>query len=407
MIKLANQNTCTGCHACKNVCPKHAISMVEDSEGFLQPFIDTDICIECGLCQKTCPVISPLRRNEINQKVYAFINYTDREKSSSGGAFSFFARKILSQGGVVFGAYMDEKLHVRHVSIESLDELDRLRGSKYIQSKIGDTYAEAKKLLRSGRKVLFTGTPCQISGLYKYLGQRWADSLITLDIVCHGVPNQKIFDTYLQKLIKIKNFAPKTVGNIIGFRFRNLDSWSIVPAVKIAKSKTWLILSQEANIYMAAFFRGLTFRRSCFTCQYANTERVGTFTIADFWGVGSIGKKFKEDVSSGVSLLIDNYGQLDKFISSEDNIYVEERSLDEARLKNENLNRPIAKPAERDSAIQDILNPELTLLDYAKKYKMLDSLPKHLVKTIFKKVIYALRLYNAYKTISYKLGRTS
>ena len=203
MIKLANQNTCTGCHACKNVCPKHAISMVEDSEGFLQPFIDTEICIECSLCQKTCPVISPLRRNKMSQKVYAFINYTDREKSSSGGAFSFFARKILSQEGVVFGAYMDDNLQVRHVSIESLDELDRLRGSKYIQSKIGDTYAEAKKLLQSGRKVLFTGTPCQISGLYKYLGRRWEDSLITLDIVCHGVPNQKIFDTYLQKLIKM------------------------------------------------------------------------------------------------------------------------------------------------------------------------------------------------------------
>ena len=407
MIKLANQNTCTGCHACKNVCPKHAISMVEDSEGFLQPFIDTEICIECSLCQKTCPVISPLRRNKMSQKVYAFINYTDREKSSSGGAFSFFARKILSQEGVVFGAYMDDNLQVRHVSIESLDELDRLRGSKYIQSKIGDTYAEAKKLLQSGRKVLFTGTPCQISGLYKYLGRRWEDSLITLDIVCHGVPNQKIFDTYLQKLIKIKRFTPETAGNIVGFRFRNLDSWSIVPAIQVAKYKTWLILSQEANVYMTAFFKGLIYRKSCFECQYANTERVGTFTIADFWGVGSIGKKFKEDVSSGVSLLIDNYGQLDKFISSEDKVYVEERSLDEARLKNENLNRPMVKPAERDSAIQDILDPELTLLDYAKKYKMLDSLPKHLVKTIFKKVIYVLGLYNAYKTISYKLGRTS
>ena len=407
MIKLANQNTCTGCHACMNVCPKHAISMVEDYEGFLQPSIDVDICIECGLCQNTCPVISPLHHNEISQRVYAFINYTDREKSSSGGAFSFFARKILSQGGVVFGAYMDENLQVRHTAIESLDELDRLRGSKYVQSKIGVTYAEAKKLLQSDRKVLFTGTPCQISGLYKYLGRRWEDRLITLDIVCHGVPNQKIFDTYLQKLIKIKKFAPKNAGNIVGFRFRNLDSWDYRPAVKIAKSKTWLILSQEANVYMAAFFRGLTFRRSCFTCQYANTERVGTFTIADFWGVGSIGKKFKEDVSSGVSLLIDNYGQMDRFISSEDNIYVEKRSLDEARLKNENLNRPMAKPTERDSAIQDILDPELTLLDYAKKYRMLDSLPKHLVKTIFKKVIYALGLYNAYKTISYKLGRTS
>lgn len=407
MIELANIKACTGCSACMNICAKRAISMVEDAEGFLQPCIDTSKCVECGLCQKVCPVLNPLQPGKGEKRVYAFINYTDRKKSSSGGAFSFFARKVLEEGGVVFGATIDDRLQVYHIGIDSVDELHRLRGSKYVQSRIGSSYREAKAALLGGRKVLFTGTPCQIAGLYKYLGKRWENLLVTLDLVCHGVPNQKVFSMYLEKLAQNKGLDPAYAGNIVGFRFRNLDSWSIVPAIQISESENWRILTQESNFYMAAFFQGLLYRESCFSCQYANTERIGTFTIADFWGVGTMGRKFQKNVSAGVSMIIDNYGQMHQWVASADNIYMEERTLEEAKLKNENLNHPIHRPKERDSAILDLLNPETTLRACAEKYRLLDSFPKHLVKTIFKNFVYSLGLYNVYKTISYKLGRTS
>lgn len=407
MIELANKKNCTGCSACLNACPKSAISMIEDTEGFLQPSINPNKCIECGLCQRVCPVLNPIQDEGLNQKVYAFINYTDRTVSSSGGAFSFFARKILSEGGIVFGATMDENLNVYHIGIEDIHDLYKLRGSKYVQSKIGMSYKNARNALLAGRKVLFCGTPCQIAGLYKFLGKRWENTLLTLDLVCHGVPNQQIFNTYLEKLAKTKKFSQEKNGKFIDFRFRNLDSWSIVPAIKTTKSKTWYILSQEHNVYMTAFFRGLIYRESCFKCQFASTKRIGTFTIADFWGVGTTGKKFRKNVSAGVSMIIDNFGQMDQYISLSDHIYIEERTIDEAKLKNENLNHPIKRPKERNTAIHDILSPETPLSKFAKQYDMLDSFPKHLIKTIFKNLIYGLGLYNVYKTISYKLGRTS
>lgn len=407
MIKLAERNTCTGCHACMNVCPKNAITMVEDSEGFLQPNINTDKCVGCKLCQKTCPVLNPLPIENATPKVYAFINYPDRKISSSGGAFSFFARKILAEGGVVFGATIDKNLKVYHISIEKTDELYKLRESKYVQSKIGTSYKEAKKYLTAGRKVLFTGTPCQIAGLYKYLGKRWAGLLVTLDLVCHGVPSQKVFDTYLGKLAKLKKFLPTVAGEIVGFRFRNVDSWSIVPAVKVTNYKNWCILNQESNTYMTAFFKGLIFRECCYNCKYANTKRIGTFTIADYWGVGTKGTKFQKNISAGVSMIIDNNELIDKFIKPTDNIYIEERTLEEATLKNENLNHPFVRPKGRDAAIMDLLSPKNSLKDYAQKYDMLDPFFKNLVKILFKRMVYGVGLYNVYKTISYKIGRTS
>ena len=160
-------------------------------------------------------------------------------------------------------------------------------------------------------------------------------------------------------------------------------------------------------MYMTAFFRGIIYRESCFRCQYANTERIGTFTIADFWGVGTMGKRFKKDVSAGVSMIIDNYSQIDRYLVSDGNVYVEEKTLEEARQKNENLNHPVQRLEERNTAVLDLLAPEMLLREYAKKYGMLDAFPKHLVKMVFKNVIYGLGLYNMYKTISYKLGRTS
>ncbi len=405
MPNLPVDKGCTGCGACVQTCTKQAIQIIEDREGFFVPGIDALKCVECGLCEKRCHVLNRPQQDLTHRKAYAVISNDDRKKSSSGGAFSVFARYILSKGGVVFGAAYDPFPKLKHIAVENLEELDRLRGSKYIQSEINDTYWKVKELLKTDRMILYTGTPCQIGGLYAYLGgKRYEGQLITLDLVCHGVPNQATFSAYLEKLL---NVGGNRNNKITDFRFRNLDSWSIVPAVELNGSK-WSLLDQEANAFMTAFFRKCLFRESCYSCQYANMNRIGTYTIADYWGIGSQGKKFKKNIAAGVSLVLDNTGNMETILPELRKLaYIEERPLDECKAKNHNLNAPSERPASRDTAVEDLLNKDMSLVQYAQKYHMLDGIAKHLVKKVFRDIVYGLGLYNVYKTISYKLGKTS
>lgn len=238
MIQLCLKESCTGCGACMQSCNHGAITMRYDSEGFLLPIIDKAKCVDCGLCQKHCPELNPIERLDYEkQKYYALIYDQDRKISSSGGAFSVFAKWIISQGGIVYGATINEKFEVRHVGVERANELCKLRGSKYVQSIIGDTYKNIRNYLRSNRKVLFVGTGCQVGGLYSFLnGKRYEGLLYTLDLVCHGTPSYGAFKSYLSKLEK--SLSPNgEIGNIREFRFRKLDSWSIIPSVKFTIAK--------------------------------------------------------------------------------------------------------------------------------------------------------------------------
>ena len=186
MIKIEEKDRCCGCYACYNACPVNAISMVEDEKGFKYPKVDEKKCINCGLCEKVCPILNKTEKNNNDVKAFAMYNKNEEErmKSSSGGVFSLIAKAILSEDGVVFGASFNEENEVVHIEVNSVDDLDKIRRSKYVQSKIGDTYKRAKKYLESGKKVLFTGTPCQINGLYSFL-QKDYENLYTQDIICH------------------------------------------------------------------------------------------------------------------------------------------------------------------------------------------------------------------------------
>ncbi len=414
MPNLPNLQECTGCGACAQLCPKGAIHLTEDAERFIIPQIDASECIECGLCAKRCPQINSISENyKPVQRAYALISKDDRNVSSSGGAFSVFARYVLKYEGVVFGAAFYQQNEegdyircfpkLRHVWIEKVNDLDLLRGSKYLQSEIGQSYKACKKFLNMGKMVLFTGTPCQIAGLYQYLGQRHEGRLLTLDLVCHGVPSYALFASYLTKLNKAFNIDSSSVNTIIDFRFRNLSSWDYRTAAKISETKTWKRLEQEKNIYMKAFFRKLIFRESCYECHYSNMNRVGTFTIADYWGIGKHGYKFSKNISSGVSLVIDNRGIMpDIFTELGKFAYIEERPLEEGRIDNYNLNSPSVRPTERDTAVCDMLDKNINVMDYAVKYKMLDNRIQHLLKNTFKNILYKTGLYNAYKSLSYK-----
>ena len=199
MIRVNDKKECCGCNACVQSCPKKCIVMARDEEGFLYPEVDYSQCVECGLCEKACPILNAEKKQDMVLKCYVAYAKDEsiRLQSSSGGVFTLLAEAILQKQGIVFGASLDENMQVKHISIDNVADLSLLRGSKYVQSDIGNTYIEVKKNLENGRQVLFSGTACQIAGLKQYLRKDF-ENLYTIDILCHGVPSPKVWDLYLQ-----------------------------------------------------------------------------------------------------------------------------------------------------------------------------------------------------------------
>ena len=319
MIKVTRKEQCCGCSACEQICPKGCITFSEDSEGFLYPNVNAVKCIDCGLCEKICPVINQdAERNP--KKVYAAKHKDDgiRMMSSSGGVFSCLADKILEQGGVVFGARFNDRWEVIHDYVETKEDLDLFRGSKYVQSRIGDTFSEVESFLKLGRKVLFTGTPCQVAGLKKYLGKGY-DNLLTIDFVCHGVPSPKVWRMYLYELLKTQNASdPEIVLTSIkddviikriNFRDKSVGwkNFSFVCDLSMASEdgERGVVLSSVfyENSYMNAFLSNLSLRPSCYECPARKGKSGADITIGDFWGVESVLPNENDD--KGISLILE------------------------------------------------------------------------------------------------------
>lgn len=399
MERLASIQKCTGCMSCYNACTHKAISMKENEEGFCYPFIDEIKCVQCGLCTKRCPELNnrETENKYIRPKIYAIVNPLDAKNSSSGGAFSFIARMILAEGGIVYGATMDANGIVYHTSIESIHELGKLQGSKYVQSYMGECLKEIRHYLLNGRKVLFVGTGCQVAGLYSYLSKKYEGLLYTIDLICHGVPSNKTFISYINKIRKKRNLGDAKLEE---FGFRKLDGWAYCPSIKFTKSKK-IYLENSENAFMNSFFKGILFRESCYHCSYCNTERIGTFTIGDFWGVGKHGISYKHDVGRGVSLLIDNKGLLSTFDLAD--IFIEERPFEEAIFEQDNLKSPMKRNPLRDIAIKNLMDPNISLELYCNRVHILNK------KTILSRISIWIKhfllnvgLFNLYKEIQYK-----
>lgn len=358
-IELCGIDECTQCYACLNTCPKQCISMQNSKDGFSIPIIDTEKCIECGACMKACHKLTSVVKYQTPLKTYACWTkkMTDRKRSSSGGAFSVLARKILRDGGIVYGASMCEDLQVRHIAIASEDDIILLQGSKYVQSYVGDVYKTVKMKLNEGKKVLFTGTPCQIGGLLTYLHRDY-DNLYTCDIVCHGVPSQKAFDIYIDKI--------RLRGKCKNFNFRFTEGWGfqlstqLVAPSKDGDSNKKLILPKKAY-YLRAFTKGLMFGESCYSCPYARPERVSDITLADYWGLGIL-KPFNHPTYKGVSLLLVNNDKALSLLSECEDLFFEERPFEEAVDGNYNLSHTSERPVGRDSYYEDAKNMSISAL---------------------------------------------
>jgi coenzyme F420-reducing hydrogenase beta subunit len=290
--------------------------MREDNGGFPYPKIDIHVCINCGLCEKVCPVINQANKQK-PLSVYAAKNKNEaiRKHSSSGGIFSLLAEYVLSQNGIVFGARFNDKWEVIHDYTETIEGLATFRGSKYVQSNINDNFIKAEQFLQSGRIVLFSGTPCQIAGLRLFL-QKEYENLLTVDFVCHGVPSPKVWRMYLQELINSKNFQKETktisdnfsIDKITNIEFRDKSfGWKNyrfrIDIGKSEKTISYLEASGE-NIFMQGFLKDLYLRPACYECPSKCFKSGSDITIGDFWGVEHVLPDFDDD--KGISLVMIN-----------------------------------------------------------------------------------------------------
>ena len=274
-----NKDSCCGCGACSNACPKGCIIMKADTEGFLYPQIDKSKCVNCGKCRKVCPFLG--KKNEpAVQGSYAAIsnNDADRQKSSSGGVFALFAKTIIKDSGVVVGTRMSQDFKTAEVvAIEDVNELDELMGSKYVQSNTGKIYQVVKRYLEANRKVLFTGTPCQVTGLKNYLGKDY-NELFCVEIICHGVPSPKLWKKYVEHMEARYN------AHMTRVNFRCKDkSWREFGINETYGDEVYFAF-KEADPYMQMFLKNYSLRESCYSCKIKGHSDAD-ITVGDFWGI--------------------------------------------------------------------------------------------------------------------------
>lgn len=341
-MKICEETLCTGCLACEDICGARAISVQKNKQGFEYPNIDDTKCVNCGRCASVCPV-NVQKKNVATQIPLACWNNNSKERISatSGGIFTTLAKKIVEDGGIVYGAAHNQEMKVVHTRIDTKDDIFRLRGSKYVQSETHHIYSAVKQDLALGKKVLFSGTPCQVAALKNFLGKDYGN-LLLVDIMCHGVPSPLIYADYKTWLEdKYKSKIRK-----INFRYKK-PSWTVFSMRVDFENGKKYIASKYDDPYHCFFSLGggdLTLRRSCFKCRFTSPERVGDITLADFWQYRA--KKFSSRGSEqGVSLVLLNSEKGYKnFETIEDKIRVEEHTWKEAHISNPQLSKPNNKP---------------------------------------------------------------
>ena len=333
---LKDKHKCSGCTACMAICPKQCITMSQDEEGFMYPIVDDKKCINCGLCEKNCPFIQEEYKRPLHAfsipKVFAAKHKKDivRMSSTSGGIFTAISDAIISQGGVICGAIFDQKSQkVRHILAYNEEQRNRIRGSKYVQSELGNIFSEIKEILDKGTKVLFTGTPCQTAGLISFLRKDY-ENLLVVDILCHSVPSPQIFHNAIDgKDVKDICFRNKKRG------WRNSYEFSIEKPN-----------GKEINTtYLTMFFKGLINRPSCYNCRFTNVKRSSDITIGDYWNINHVEKRFEDRL--GVSCVLVNTPKgMDFFNKIKSQLNYIETELSNALQ--ECLQRPVTETKSRE-----------------------------------------------------------
>ena len=358
MVLVENKSKCCGCGACQQSCPRNAISMVEDEFGFIYPQIDEARCVGCGACKSVCSFQNPVElKNPI--KAYALAAKDDSAimRAASGGAFITLAAEMIHQGGSVYGAAMEKSndtIAIKHKRVDQLEELKQFQGSKYVQSDITEVLPLIKNDLLQGKKVMFSGTPCQNAALKKFLAKEYTN-LYTVEIICHGVPNARLFQDF------IKYYEKKLNGTINEFYFRDKSRGQgyITKAIYTTKDNCVKekIKPGEQFAYIRFFSKSLILRENCYECPYAGADRVADITIGDFWGFDdvhpAIDQKEHFTIKKGISCLLVNTDRGLEYVSKcQDDFYLLESSFEKVQKHNEQLKAPTNMPANRQAVLE-------------------------------------------------------
>lgn len=404
MIDIKDKSNCCGCAACVQRCPKQCISMVEDNEGFLYPKVDTQVCVDCGMCEKVCPVIN---QSEERKPLGAFAavnpNEQIRRESSSGGIFTMLANKTIAKGGVVFGVKFNKDWMPEFGYAETMEDIAPFRGSKYVQAIVGNAYKKAEEFLKAGRDVLFSGTSCQIAGLKKFLRKDY-ENLLTVDIICHGVPSPKVWNMYLEetcsKLMKTRTDGKNSVVSAKGGEYKScieaisfrskINGWKKFsfllklnfPTCDGKNTDVFLIENVQKNIYLRAFLSDMILRPSCYCCPAKAGKSGSDLTLADYWGIYTLVPELDDD--KGVSAITANTVRGEAFLKELD-IKLYQAPLQDLVHKNPAFAKPTKRPENRDEFFKDDGNGVYD------KVRLLCKVPfKKKCKRIIKNIVFGM-----------------
>lgn len=359
MISNTDKNKCSGCSACYAICPKNCISMVADEEGFLYPEVDKTECLNCGRCDKVCPAEQSAIVNAVVPTAWG-ANVNDKElrlASSSGGVFSLLARTVLDEGGTVCGVAMsDDCIYAHHVFAHNEAELAKLRGSKYLQSNVEDTFRQVKTELERNKKVLYSGTPCQISGLKAFLGKEYKN-LLCVGIFCHGVPSPKLWAEYVEYC------SDKLEAPVAAVQFRDKSNgWENFGLRMETIKGTVQNKTAQKDPYMRMFLRNYSLRPSCYRCEAKSNVCNADLMIGDFWGVQSIAKELYDNVGTSVVLA---YGEKGKVAIEKikDEVKLCEMTYEDAIMHNSAFARSVAMPKARKTFFEDMNKLDFAALE--------------------------------------------
>lgn len=380
--KLKQKNLkCSGCTACFAICPKDAITMQADSEGFKYPVIDKNKCIDCGLCCKVCP-LENMYGNFVKDKTSFACSAKDEnftKQSSSGGVFAILANMYIKEQAVIYGAAFDYNWNVCHIRADKKDELKRLYTSKYVQSDIGNTFRQVKNDLDNGKKVLFAGTPCQVAGLKSYLQKDYLN-LLSVDFICHGVPSPLVWQRYIIAMEKKLN------NKITEISFRDKkDGWKNY-YFKLSTANGDVFYEKHGeNIYMKGFLKDLYLRPSCYDCKFKTLHRASDITLADFWGIEKIIPEI--NVEKGVSLCwasSEKGKQVLADVLKRTDYY--EVKLREAIKHNSSAIKSVEMHKNRDKFFEEVNNSDADIISLIEKYYDNRSLRKRLLSKLRTKI---------------------
>lgn len=402
MLSYINKNDsalCCGCRACEQICSHKALHFEEDKEGFLYPVLNKELCVDCGLCEKVCPMMNAdkVQHDEGDAYVAQNVDAKDLRTSSSGGGFIAIAKYVLDKGGAVYGAAYQDSPIVAHERVEQVEDLEKLKGSKYVQSDTRDAYSQVKRDLQNGRLVYFTGTPCQVAGLKLFL-RKEHDNLITSDLICHGTPSPKILQNTVRHMEKSLNADFRYYS----FRDKRVRGWSCSSSSsyrhRVKGNEIYVNYSRDMEAYFNAFISGHLMRMNCYQCPFANRQRCGDITLADFWGVRKYMPDFP-DIYKGVSLLITNSAKGKNLLEAlKEQFYLRPVSMDIAVSTNSNLKSPTPYSEKRKASYDLAFNH---YLEFVKKYYV----GNYLINNLRVQAEYFIRKHNWLFTVISKIKK--